>query len=180
MAESRPFAVITGASSGIGRELARQFVTNDFDLLITAEDSELAAAADDLAGPGTDVQAVPATWRRSSGVEELYQAIQAAGRAPGRRWPSTRVSASAATSPRDNELADELRLIGLNVTGAAVHLAERVLPGMIAGRPRGGVLFTSSIAATGARALSRDLRRVQGVACCPSPRRSAMSCGTPA
>lgn len=32
---------------------------------------------------------------------------------------------------RDNELADELRLIGLNVAGA-VHLAKRVLPGMVA------------------------------------------------
>jgi short-subunit dehydrogenase len=46
----------------------------------------------------------------------------------------------------DNELADELRLIGLNVTGA-VHLAKRMLPQMIAAGS-GGVLFTSSIAAT--------------------------------
>jgi short-subunit dehydrogenase len=47
---------------------------------------------------------------------------------------------------RDNDLAAELRLIGLNVTGA-VHLAKLVLPGMIAAG-HGGLLFTSSIAAT--------------------------------
>jgi short-subunit dehydrogenase len=43
MADSRPFAVITGASSGIGRELARQFATHGFDLLITAEGGDLDA-----------------------------------------------------------------------------------------------------------------------------------------
>ena len=34
---SRPLAVVTGASSGIGLELARQFAEHDFDLLIAAE-----------------------------------------------------------------------------------------------------------------------------------------------
>lgn len=88
MAESRPFAVITGASSGIGRELARQFAANDFDVLITAfdvlitaEDSELAAAADDLTGPGTNVQAVRADLATPGGAEELVAAITATGRA---------------------------------------------------------------------------------------------------
>ncbi len=34
---SRQFAVVTGASSGIGRELAKQFASNGFDLLIAAK-----------------------------------------------------------------------------------------------------------------------------------------------
>ena len=34
----RPLALVTGASSGIGLELARQFVEHDFDIIITAED----------------------------------------------------------------------------------------------------------------------------------------------
>ncbi len=37
----RPFALVTGASSGIGLELTRQFADNGFDVLITAEDDEL-------------------------------------------------------------------------------------------------------------------------------------------
>jgi short-subunit dehydrogenase len=36
--QRRPFAVVTGASSGIGFELAKVFAENGFDLLITAED----------------------------------------------------------------------------------------------------------------------------------------------
>jgi NAD(P)-dependent dehydrogenase (short-subunit alcohol dehydrogenase family) len=34
---SHPFAVVTGASSGIGLELARQFIAHDFDVVVTAE-----------------------------------------------------------------------------------------------------------------------------------------------
>lgn len=87
---TRPLAVVTGASSGIGRELAARFAEGGFDLVVAAEDERIGPVA--------------------------------------------------------RSLTDELRLISLNVTGA-VHLAKRVLPGMIeAGR--GGVLFTSSIAAT--------------------------------
>jgi NAD(P)-dependent dehydrogenase (short-subunit alcohol dehydrogenase family) len=46
--QSRPLAVVTGASSGIGRELAKQFAANDFDLIIAAEDNELRSAAAEL------------------------------------------------------------------------------------------------------------------------------------
>jgi NAD(P)-dependent dehydrogenase (short-subunit alcohol dehydrogenase family) len=49
---ARPLAVVTGASSGIGRELARQFVEGGFDVLIAAEDCVIADAAQDLNGRG--------------------------------------------------------------------------------------------------------------------------------
>ena len=110
------------------------------------------------------------------GVEELYQAIRAAGRAPEALAINAGVGV-AGDFARDNELADELRLIGLNVTGA-VHLAKRVLPGMIA-PAAGGVLFTSSIAATAPGRITRPTPRPRR-SCCPSPRRSGTSCGTPA
>ena len=45
-----PFAVITGASSGIGFELAKQFVRHHFETLIVAEDPGIHAAADTLRG----------------------------------------------------------------------------------------------------------------------------------
>jgi short-subunit dehydrogenase len=57
--DSKPLAVITGASSGIGRELARQFATNGFDVVVAAEDDELAAAARDLAATGAEIQPLP-------------------------------------------------------------------------------------------------------------------------
>jgi NAD(P)-dependent dehydrogenase (short-subunit alcohol dehydrogenase family) len=56
----RPLALVTGASSGIGLELARQFVEHDFDVIITAEDDELAAAQASLAGSGGNVRSVTA------------------------------------------------------------------------------------------------------------------------
>ena len=144
-AETRPLAVVTGASSGIGRELAATFAENGYDLIVAAEDDRIGPAAGSFAEHG--IQAVPvlADLATFDGVEELYQAIQAAGRTPEALAVNAGVGV-AGDFARDNELADELRLIGLNITGA-VHLAKRALPEMIAAG-RGGVLFTSSIAAT--------------------------------
>ena len=58
MTDSKPLAVVTGASSGIGRELARQFATNGFDVVVAAEDSELVPAVEDLAATGAEIQPV--------------------------------------------------------------------------------------------------------------------------
>jgi uncharacterized protein len=81
-ATSRPLAVVTGASSGIGLELAKQFATNGFDLIVTAEDGELTAARDVIAATAADatVEAVRADLRTETGVDELYDRIRAAGR----------------------------------------------------------------------------------------------------
>ena len=56
------FAVVTGASSGIGLELARQFLENGFDVLITAEDEELAAARAELAATPGEPIGQRSTW----------------------------------------------------------------------------------------------------------------------
>lgn len=144
-AEARPLAVVTGASSGIGRELAVQFAANGFDLIVAAQDERIDSAAPSFAEhdiQATLVRAGPATF---DGVENLYQATQATGRIPEALAINAGVGVGGDFA-RDNDLADELRLIALNVTGA-VHLAKRALPGMMAAG-RGGVLFTSSIAAT--------------------------------
>jgi len=140
----RPLGVVTGASSGIGFELARQFAEHDFDLLITAEDAELAEAARLLRESGGRVETVTADLRAYDGVETLYAAIRASG-------PVDAVALNAgigvggpfATGP---DLQAQLDVVHLNVT-SQVHLARRVLPDMVA-RGSGRVLFTSSIAAT--------------------------------
>lgn len=46
--DARPLAVVTGASSGIGLELAKQFAKNGFDLLVVAEDEAINGAATEL------------------------------------------------------------------------------------------------------------------------------------
>ena len=48
MTEAKGYALVTGASSGIGLELAKQFVLHDYDLVVCAEDAAINQAADAL------------------------------------------------------------------------------------------------------------------------------------
>jgi short-subunit dehydrogenase len=139
------FAVVTGASSGIGYELAKEFARNGFDLLIASEGDGIERAKRDISAEGAEVEAVRVDLATYEGVEELYRRIQSAGR------PVDAVAINAGVGvsgdfARDTELEDELNLIALNVT-SAVHLAKRVTRDMVK-RGEGRVLFTSSIAAT--------------------------------
>lgn len=140
---NRPLAVVTGASSGIGLELARQFARNGFDLLITAEDGGLGDAARSLEGEGASVRTVTADLASADGVEALYARIRSVGR------PVDAIAFNAGVGVGgpflETDLEGELNLIRLNVI-STVHLAKRVLPDMVA-RGEGRVLFTASIAA---------------------------------
>ena len=53
----RPLALVTGASTGIGLELARQFAAHDFDLVITANDDPLDDVRRELESTGVVVEA---------------------------------------------------------------------------------------------------------------------------
>jgi uncharacterized protein len=142
--ESKPLAVVTGASSGIGRELAKQLAKNGFDLLVNAEDDRLDAAAAELRGYGAWVRAVRADLRTAEGVEKIYTAVTAIGRPVDVAALNAGVGQGGAFL--DNDLADELDIIDLNIT-STVRLAKRLLRDM-AVRDEGRVLITSSIAAT--------------------------------
>src|SRR4051812_21557770 len=78
--ETKPLAVVTGASSGIGFELAKQFAQNGFDVLINAEDSGIDNAARQLQSTGANIYPVQADLRTADGVERLYAAIVGTGR----------------------------------------------------------------------------------------------------
>lgn len=71
----RKFAVVTGASSGIGFELARQCLEHDFDVLICADDPKIEGAATLLGAAGGVVIPVQADLATYDGVERLYSAI---------------------------------------------------------------------------------------------------------
>lgn len=142
---NKPFAVITGASSGIGLELAKQFAQNGFNLLITAEDDGIQTVASNLRSTGVNVEAVKADLANYDGVEELYEHATK----NGRKIDAIAINAGVGVGgdfARHTDLQAELNLISLNVT-SSVHLAKRVLKDMVA-RNDGKVLFTSSIAAT--------------------------------
>jgi short-subunit dehydrogenase len=141
---SNQFAVVTGASSGIGFELAKQFAEHGYDLLVTAEDAAIDQAAADLRRDGQN-QVIPvrADLATYNGVEELYAAILETGR------PVDAIAINAGRGiggdfVRMTDLDNELNVIAVNVT-STVHLAKRVLPDMVS-RGAGRVLFTSSIA----------------------------------
>jgi short-subunit dehydrogenase len=138
-----PLAVITGASSGIGYELAREFAEHGFDLLVTAEDDGLDAAVRRLASLGARVDSVRADLATYDGVEALYERIRDADR------PLDAIAINAGVGVGgpfvENDLDAELNLIALNVT-SVVHLTKRIVRDMVE-RNEGRVLFTSSIAA---------------------------------
>lgn len=141
---TRPLAVVTGASSGIGYELAFQFAQNGFDLLVTATGPSIKEAALAFEGLGAKVETVEADLATYDGVETLYSQIQATGR------PVDAIAINAGVGvggdfARETDLKDELNLINLNVM-SSVHLAKRVVKDMVE-RGNGRILFTSSIAA---------------------------------
>jgi uncharacterized protein len=138
------YAVVTGASSGIGLELARQFAEHGFDVLICAEDEALPAAAAELRSSGTSITVIRADLTTYQGVEQLIAAIARANRPVD----AVVLNAGFGNGGRfvDIELADEMRLLQLNVV-STVHLAKRLLPAMV-GRGAGRLLFTASVAST--------------------------------
>ncbi len=76
----RPLALVTGASSGIGLELAKQFAEHGFDLIVVAEDDELDAAKLQLQQRGAAVSDIRADLTRRAEVEKVVAAVRGAGR----------------------------------------------------------------------------------------------------
>lgn len=141
---NRSLAVVTGASNGIGYELALQFAQNGFDLLVTATGSSINEAAVTLEELGAKVETVQADLATYDGVETLYNKIKATNR------PVEAIAINAGVGvggefARETDLQSELNLINLNVV-SSVHLAKRVVNDMVE-RGNGRILFTSSIAA---------------------------------
>jgi short-subunit dehydrogenase len=140
----RPLAVVTGASSGIGYELAKQFAEHDHDLVVAAEDDGITQAADKLTAFGTEVTVVQVDLATPDGVARLYDEVKATGRPVA----SAAVNAGVGVSGPfwQTGLDDDLRLIDLNVR-SSVHLTKLLVRDMVAARA-GRILFSSSIAAT--------------------------------
>ena len=143
-ATNRPFAVVTGASSGIGFELAKQCMQHDFDILICAEDAGIHEAARHLGAAGTLVEAVRADLATFEGCEKLVEHVQAMARPLDALLLNAGVGVGGAFV--QTPLEDELRMIGVNVN-AVIHLAKRLVPGMV-NRGQGRVLITASVAST--------------------------------
>lgn len=140
-------AVVTGASSGIGYELAKVLADNGFDLVVVAEDERIdeTAAQLKLRSGGVRVDPVRVDLSGYDGVESLVSHVRATGR------PVDVLAVNAGVGVggdfvRDTSVDDNLEIVDLNVR-SAVHLSHRLLADMV-DRKEGKVLFTSSVAAT--------------------------------
>jgi short-subunit dehydrogenase len=137
---SKPFAVVTGASSGIGLELAAICAQEGFDLLVAADRPEIEAAGDRCRGLGAEVTVVEADLATTGGVDRLWAAT--AGR------PVDALLANAGhglgRAFLDQDFEDVRHVIDTNVTGTVylVQLAGRAMRRRGAGR----ILLTGSIA----------------------------------
>lgn len=140
--QNRKFAVITGGSSGIGYELAKVLLDNDFDVLLSAEQG-LASAAEELRDGTASVQTVTADLTTFDGNEQLIAAIEGQGRPVD--VLALNAGVGVAGSFLETSLDDDLAMVQLNI-GSALHLAKKLLPPMVASQ-QGRLLITSSIAA---------------------------------
>lgn len=136
------FSVVTGASSGIGLELARIAAQHGSDLLIVSDGADIEAAAQQLRATGVQVDAVQADLATREGVDALYDRVRQSGRF---------VDALYANAGRglgkgflDQDFADIERVVATNVTGTTylLHRFVRDMRNANAGR----VLITGSIA----------------------------------
>lgn len=134
------FAIVTGASTGIGFELASIAAEQGYDLLVVADEPLIESAAADLRLHGVEVQSVEADLATIDGVDTLMRA--AAGR------PIDILCANAGRGLGhgflEQQVEDWRHVIDTNVTGT-VYLLQQVLRQMVA-RGEGRVLVTGSIA----------------------------------
>lgn len=137
-------ALITGASAGIGRELALLFARDGFDLVLVARrDAALHELAREISALGRSARVVAADLSVPGAAERLHHRLTADGIAVDVLVNNAGFGLQGRFDqlPLDRQLA----MIQLNVASLTA-LTRLFLPGMLA-RSRGGVLNVASTAA---------------------------------
>jgi short-subunit dehydrogenase len=136
----RSFAIVTGASTGIGLELAKECARHGFDLLIAADEPEIHKAAETLRTLGGEVEAVEADLSTEEGVGRLYEAAR------GRQIDALLANAGRGLGDGflDQEFEEVRYVINTNITGtlALIQKVGREMRQRGAGR----ILITGSVA----------------------------------
>ena len=139
-AANTQLAVVTGASSGIGLELAKQCAGNGFDLVIAADDPAIEQTAGELRKMGAAVETVQADLATVDGVDRLYAALK------GRAVDALLANAGHGLGHGflDQDFSDARHVIDTNITGT-LYLIQKVGRDMRR-RGQGRILITGSIA----------------------------------
>jgi short-subunit dehydrogenase len=137
----RPLAVVTGASSGIGLELARECLSHGFDVIVAA-DRPLDASVTELQSmaAGGKVEAVQCDLAIKSGVDKLLAAV-------GNREPEALIANAGHGLGRaflDQDFNEITHVVDTNITGT-LYLIHRIGQQMRT-RNAGRILITGSIA----------------------------------
>ncbi|HZV21632.1 MAG TPA: SDR family NAD(P)-dependent oxidoreductase [Hyphomicrobiales bacterium] len=138
----RPVAVVTGASSGIGYELARVCALNGYDLVVAADNPEIKDCGQRIARLGVNVRAVEADLATEKGVDQLHDATKEL------KLPVDILCANAGRGLGHDFLGQDWKeirdVIDTNIIGT-VYLLRKFLPDMCL-RRKGRILITGSIA----------------------------------
>jgi len=135
-------ALITGASSGIGEAIAREFARRGLNLVITARRGDRLAALAEALSDQVDVQIVACDLAAPEGPDELITALQE----QGLHIDILVNNAGIATTGRfqDLEPADTQQMISLNIA-ALSRLTQALLPPMLE-QGSGRILNVASVA----------------------------------
>lgn len=144
MANTRPLAMVTGGSSGIGLELAKQLAERGYDVAISGQSEKVFASASKLQELGVEAYPFQGDAGTYDGVESFWKFVQDLGRPLDVAALNVGIGLGGAFV--DNDLEDEFKLIAVNITGT-VHMAKRVVQHMVP-NGRGRILIVSSISAT--------------------------------
>jgi short-subunit dehydrogenase len=136
---TRPLAVVTGASSGIGLELAVVCAENGFDLMLAA-DTSLLEVVQRVRALGVSADNLEVDLSTIEGVDALYDTIG------GRPIAALLANAGHGLGHAflDQDFSDALHVLDTNVTGT-IYLLHKVGREMRA-RGEGRILITGSIA----------------------------------
>jgi short-subunit dehydrogenase len=140
MEGTRPLAIVTGASSGIGLHLALEAASRGYDLVLAADQPLADAEANVRALGAQDVQTVQCDLATADGVEQLY------GRVAGRPVAALLANAGHGLGKGflDQDFEDVQHVINTNITGT-IDLIQRVAREMRSAGA-GRILITGSIA----------------------------------
>ncbi len=142
--QQRPLALITGASSGIGYELAKVFARNGYDLVLTARNREqLQRVADEVRAFGIDAEVLPADLADPAAPQAIFDHLHQ----PSRPLDVLVNNAGFGTfGPfAQSDPVSQMQMIQVNIA-ALTHLTRLFLPSMLAAR-QGHILNIASMAA---------------------------------